>query len=383
MKRIPRLIAVLLCMLLMLSLVPNVFAAEAFDYNEHDVGKLRAFFAQTGESGYTNGRTINGSTFDIDDPSTWKKCTWNAEGRLESLAFDNLGWYVVGTLDLSGCTGLVTLMGRDCELTEVNVSGCTSLDTLIVTGNYITELNIANTPALTMLWFDHNEIASIDVSGNPELRSFDCSYNLLTRLDVTSCTNLTTLRCSNNSITALDVTRSPLITELNCKTNLIEELDISGLTGLRTFFCFNNRIKTLDISVMNGGESFIIEAVGHGYIGFRTYAGSAMTYKASSNAAEGGVFRGWYSDGAYAHDEADFVLPLGQGPRRLTAYFYELGDVDHSMDVDSADALMMLRFALRIIDDTQLDQILGDMDGNGAYDSSDALLILRRALGIS
>ena len=71
-----RFLVALLAAAVLLSALPAL-SMSVSDYNAHDVEKLRAFFSQEGGSGYTNGRVINGSTFDIDDPSTWKNCAAN------------------------------------------------------------------------------------------------------------------------------------------------------------------------------------------------------------------------------------------------------------------------------------------------------------------
>ena len=383
MKRLYRLLAVLLACVLIAAILPRARAVSALDHDPHDVEKLAAFFGTTSPSGALNGVSINGSGFDIEDPSTWTQCTWDSSGRLSTLVFDNLGFAVGGELDLSGCTGLTLLQARDCQITRVDVSDCTALAALYVTGNRITELDHSNTPALTALWFDHNSITQADLSGNPLLTSFDCSYNPITELDVTCCPGLTVLRCCNTGVSVLDVTNCTELTELNCKSTLIEELDISGLSHLQLFYCFNTRIRHLDVSAFNGGESFTIDAVGLGSIGFRTYLGSSTVYKASSLPLDGGIFRGWYLDGELVSEDADFTLPFGSGPRELKAYFYEMGDVDHSLRIDSADALLVLRLALGIIDESSIDTVLADYNGDGVINTVDALLILRKALGIA
>ena len=58
-----------------------------------------------------------------------------------------------------------------------------------------------------------------------------------------------------------------------------------------------------------------------------------------------------------------------------------LGDVDMNGVIDSTDALLVLRYALGIIDDPMV-VLLGDVSGNGVVDTEDALIILRKALGI-
>lgn len=58
------------------------------------------------------------------------------------------------------------------------------------------------------------------------------------------------------------------------------------------------------------------------------------------------------------------------------------GDVNNDGVVDSIDALLVLRYSLGVIDETQLDLSRADITGDGVVDSSDALVILRKALGL-
>ncbi|MBO6061360.1 MAG: S8 family serine peptidase, partial [Clostridia bacterium] len=58
------------------------------------------------------------------------------------------------------------------------------------------------------------------------------------------------------------------------------------------------------------------------------------------------------------------------------------GDVNNDGVVDSLDALLVLRYALGLIDETQLDLSRADVTGDGVVDSSDALMILRMATGL-
>ncbi|MBO4562811.1 MAG: S8 family serine peptidase [Clostridia bacterium] len=58
-----------------------------------------------------------------------------------------------------------------------------------------------------------------------------------------------------------------------------------------------------------------------------------------------------------------------------------LGDVNGDGVVDSADALLTLRYAMGIVGEASLIVEAADIDGDGAVTSADALMILRRALG--
>ncbi|MBO4563146.1 MAG: hypothetical protein J5772_05995 [Clostridia bacterium] len=64
-------------------------------------------------------------------------------------------------------------------------------------------------------------------------------------------------------------------------------------------------------------------------------------------------------------------------------YVVANGDADDDGDVDSADALLILRYAMGLVDESQIDLTKSDVDGNGIVDSADALIVLRRTMGVS
>ena len=59
------------------------------------------------------------------------------------------------------------------------------------------------------------------------------------------------------------------------------------------------------------------------------------------------------------------------------------GDVDLDGDVDTIDALMVLRFSLDLIEFSPVQFRLGDVNTNGAVNGYDALAILRYILGLT
>lgn len=58
------------------------------------------------------------------------------------------------------------------------------------------------------------------------------------------------------------------------------------------------------------------------------------------------------------------------------------GDVNGSGEVDVADALLTMRYAMGIVDLTPEQILLADVSGNGVVEVSDALIIMRMAMGI-
>ncbi len=390
MRKLTRVIAALACALLLISASFPALAVNTSDYNNHDVEKLRAFFLLQGGAGVSNGRAIIGDTFDENDPSTWTCCEWTSGGRLLSISFSSLGWNVSGTLDLAGCTALNSVSATDCYITGIDVTGCSALTRLVLTGDRVSEIDVTTNPELDLLWFKQNSVSSLDLSNNHKLRSLDCSFNNISELDVTGCPMLVTLRCTNNSIESIDVSNCPLLTELNIKVNRLTELDISSLTSLSRFFSFGNLLTQLDVSVMNGGVSYVIKAVGNGYIGTKCFTNELgePVIHGSSEAAEGEEFLGWYVSGQLISTDEHIPCLFGQGPIVMEALFsggapsLQMGDVNGDGLVNTTDALMMLRYTVGQISASELHLEVGDMNADGLYNSTDALIIMRIAFGI-
>lgn len=93
---------------------------------------------------------------------------------------------------------------------------------------------------------------------------------------------------------------------------------------------------------------------------------------------EGYEFQGWDKDYTNITENISIYgicVPSG-------TVVYDIGDVNEDGAVDKSDALLILRYALGIIDDSLLNTQLADYNDDGAIDKSDALLVLRAALNI-
>ncbi|MCR5808766.1 MAG: hypothetical protein K6G56_04315 [Clostridiales bacterium] len=387
--------AIITAILLILPLFPGFSVrgrAAASSYNEHDVQKLRAFFEIHGPSPFSNGQAANGSGYDANDPSTWTSCTWDEAGRLASIEMEDLGYNIDGCLDLADCVGLTSVSASDCFVTGVILEGCSALKTVNLTGAKLTSIDVSGCPELELLWFKQNQVAELDVSNNPKLASLDCSGNLLTALDVSGCPLLTVLRCGGNQITALDVSRCPLLTELTCRNNLIAELDVTMLDSLVVLSTFNNRLRRLDLRVFNGGASFVLDASGNGYIGTTClYETDHWQLYTRANAAEGESFIGWYSGETQLSSDQKYAVEFGGDEQHWTAHFTGedpvppdplLGDVNGDGAVNNTDALLLLRYTMSLIGESDLDLSVGDLNGDGSYTSADVLIIIRYTMGL-
>ena len=167
----------------------------SYDATSHDDSCVRAFLEQKDSKGVKNGAKLN-SSYNANDPSTWTGVTRspvNGEVRVT-----NISWMskdLVGTLDLSNCTSLKSLMCTANSLTSLNVTGCTALTTLWCYSNKLTQLNLSDCTAITTLDCSSNQLTELDVSSNTALKSLTCYSNKLTLMDLSHNTALSLAQC--------------------------------------------------------------------------------------------------------------------------------------------------------------------------------------------
>ena len=409
MKRKLKAIAAVLLVLVMLgSAMPMQLAAEAMTppttryatpdgYNDHDYQKMVAFFEQTDENGVRNGEKLS-ENYDPTDPGTWREydgdycrgdITWTTvagEYRLCDIFFGGIGNYalpleLVGFLDVSGCTALTEVRcwsSGDIQLTGLDVSGCTALEELhcvrlsyadYYSYNGIVELNVSNCTALTDIYCSGNQLTELDVSTNAELYELDCSGNQLTELDISANTGLRGLWCSGNQLTELDISANTELERLGCSGNQLTELDLSN----------NPRI---DIDT--------ISAEGSGFIGVGTEwdENDDICYYIKAASFPGNSFCGWYAvDGTLLSTNIEINRNDFDGVNDFIAKFTAsapggVGDVDGDGVVRVSDAVLIMRYALGLIEFTPEQILCGDVDGDGFVKVADAVMVIRIALGL-
>lgn len=313
-----------------------VRTAEA--YNENDYQKLAAFLEQDGGSGVKNGQRLSAS-YDALDPETWgadasgaPRFRWveaNGEMRLQSVSCANIPGSLRGTLDLSGCT---------------------ALESLVINTNSLTALNVSDCPALYLLNCAQNSIAALDISGSSAIRFLECRWNQIPNLDVSHCPELSVLICTDNRLKTLDLRSNPLIT---------------GVKYLR---------------MVDGGNKFI-----SCYIAQDPEYNNENLFFISADCADGcTTYNGWYTeDGRFITDYTVFTPGEGIGTSfvaRFTLYGSAPGDADGSGSVDLADALRIMRISTSL---SPMQNGAGaDVNGDGTVNMIDAMLVMRRSMAI-
>ena len=167
--------------------------------------------------------------------------------KLEKLLFNDQELQI-GTLDLSGCVSLNIIdlptnyrnryQGDDYTyIKNINLSSCTALENL--SGIY----NAADSRLYGL------GIESLDLSGCTALVSLDVSRNNLKALDVSDCTALENLDCSQNKLTMLDLSKNTALTSVKCVNQTAEsqKINSSGNSEYKYKFDFSKLIPSENI----------------------------------------------------------------------------------------------------------------------------------------
>ena len=419
-RKLKALAAILLVLVMLGSAMPMQLAAEAMTppttryatphgYNDHDYQKMVAFFEQTDENGVRNGEKLS-EDYDPTDPETWWEydgdycrgiVAWTTvagEYRLYNIFFGGIGndalpLELVGFLDVSGCTALTEVRCKswgDIQLTGLDVSGCTSLVELYCLENKLTELDVSGCAALEILDCYGNDLTELDVSECAALEELDCDYNHMTELDVSANTELRRLYCSGNQLTELDVSGCAALEVLYCDGNELTELDVSANTELEILGCSENHLTELDLSSNPRIDIDTISTDGYGFIGVSTKLDENSESYCCIEAASvpGNSFCGWYAvDGTLLSTNIEINRNDFDGVNDFIAKFTAstpggIGDVDGDGAVRVSDAVLIMRYALGLIEFTPEQILCGDVDGDGFVKVADAVMVIRIALGL-
>ena len=420
-RKLKALAAILLVLVMLGSAMPMQLAAEAMTppttryatpdgYNDHDYQKMVAFFEQTDENGVRNGEKLS-EDYDPTDPETWWEydgdycrgivewTTVAGEYRLYNIFFGGIGndalpLELVGFLDVSGCTALTEVRCKswgDIQLTGLDVSGCTSLVELYCLENKLTELDVSGCAALEILDCYGNDLTELDVSECAALEELDCDYNHMTELDVSANTELRRLYCSGNQLTELDVSGCAALEVLYCDGNELTELDVSANTELEILGCSENHLTELDLSNNPRIDIDTISTDGYGFIGVSTKLDENSESYCCIEAASvpGNSFCGWYAvDGTLLSTNVEINRNDFDGVNDFVARFTAstpggIGDVDGDGVVRVSDAVLIMRYALGLIEFTPEQILCGDVDGDGFVKVADAVMVIRIALGLA
>ena len=162
------------------------------------------------------------------------------------------GQGAIKELDVTGDTGLKTLIADDNSIDVLNMDGATSLLTLSVAGNKIKSIDVSKESSLETLNLSNNSIQSVDVSKNAFLKYLNLGAMQLSTIDVTKNPLLEKLDLNSNQLMEINVSKNTALTELDLSNNRLQRIDVKNNTGLTTLKLDNNALVAIDVSSCPG-----------------------------------------------------------------------------------------------------------------------------------
>ncbi|MBR5343630.1 MAG: immunoglobulin domain-containing protein [Oscillospiraceae bacterium] len=206
-----RLLALLLCLVMALSLIPAAAAEdiEIVEIEEEPIAVIDPE-AEAAETAAVNGSvTINAANFPDD----------------------NFRSYVSDHFDANGDGVLSASEIANATYIECVFEGIHSLEGI----EYLTALNY--------LCFEYNSVYSVDLSNNKELVHLDASNTSLSSLDVSQNTKLEYLGVGNTPLTSLDISKNTALRDFYSQYTEFEVLDVSNCPGLLFLITYGERLE--------------------------------------------------------------------------------------------------------------------------------------------
>ena len=414
------------------------------EYNENDVGKVMEFLEQTNPDGIKIGtlladKSYSAPNYDSDDPSTWPGVTWGVsddELRVKSLYWSNLsGWSSNGSystyfsvpdemmLDLSGFT---FLSGVSCEafnLSSIDLTGCSSLETLSCRQNLLTQIDVSDCINLKNLSCPNNMIASLVVEDFEFIETISCSNNEMLIVSLKNLPALKSFSCYKNKLRTIDLSSCPLI-----------EVDRITVQGKGTVGCSAYSYYTYLYAYPNEGEAFtgwyndvdellstetrLIVQNSEDRVFVAKFTGDdELPDGVSVSCNEGGTIEYYYEEAddsvtvAWVTEDdysctaikvnGNVIATNPSSPfviRNISSYAerdgsiaiieivfapsFVLGDVNADGCVNAYDAILIMRYALGLIELTDKQLLAANTNSDSVVNASDAIVIMRKTLGL-
>ncbi len=341
--KLKKLLSAALAALLLFTVLPvSALVSPSWElpegYNANDYSRCVAFLEQTDEEGVKNGEKLD-INYTPNDPNSWGSYMVG-NSKINSFRFEQVGGEqrlveikanasdLVGVMDLTDCTELVTMNAVQNRISGMVVNGCTKLEILNFLQNEVSELDVSTNIALRDLGTADNPIDELDLSNNPQL------HNLFT---------------GGGNMAELDLSHNP---------------QLPGNHFSRT-----------------GSGSF-----GYMYLDL----GVTDVLGLVALPQEGGEFIGWYDgNGNLISQQAEYNVPDPWSVDVVLAVFSGgsepglPGDVDGNGSVSVGDAILALRASMQLIELDAAQLARADMNGDGAVGVADAIMILRVSMGLA
>ncbi len=292
-----RWIALALCLLMALSLLPTIAAAEeqtdkpaaavephvivpaakrpalstepgTLQVEDPETKELCAFVPveTKGETERASKIYFNSSNF---PDKTFRELLKSTFGRdymtsSEAESIKTINVTGMGIANLKGVTYFINLEVLYCgagydedgnvvarnNLSSLDVKSLRWLKELYCDSNKLTKLDISGMVNLHILVLDDNPIATLTMKENMALGELYCANTKikLFNFEKAEVNGLEKLDVSGIGLTSIDVSKQKKLRWFYCNDNALTALSIGGCEQLERLVCFNNKLKSLDLS---------------------------------------------------------------------------------------------------------------------------------------
>ena len=351
-----------------------------------DCPRLQMYYC--GESGFYVGSTLDNAT--VSEVSA-RNCP--------SLTYIGAPYGIQSSIDIAGCTSIMEIfMDTTPNLTSITLDECKeTLECLSCCYSGVTSLDISDMNSLMIVHADDSPISSIDVHNNNSSFELSVANCPLSELDLSECPNIYALYIPGTNITELDFSECTGFEALECTGLALTTLDLTASDAF--YFLMAAEMPNLrEIRVNAHGHVLTILSencsVGM-YMGLYNFGGTEVINPVCYPTYAESEFSGWFdangtlvSDSAlgFSFDESWFAT-ISNMDVTLTAKWTNgptagvIGDADGNGIVEAADAVLVARHVMDLIELDEATCSLCDIDGNGIIQMSDATSVLRIALG--
>ena len=152
------------------------------------------------------------------------------------------------SLDVSGLHELRNLSASGCGLEEINLGDLPALRTLNLSSNKLEALDLSGAPNLRTLNVTDNALSALNVSGMSELLSVEAVDNLFEDVDASNCPKLRILRIADSLLDTVNVSGCQNLLWLDISDNYVVSVDLSDCPNLIVFIATDTGLRTLDVS---------------------------------------------------------------------------------------------------------------------------------------
>jgi len=166
--------------------------------------------------------------------------------KLEYINFKGIN---IPQFDVSHCHDLTKLYLIKCNTESLNLGTLSKIEYLIIWSNKLTSLDLSHCSNLYWLNCSSNSgIGSLDLSACAKLNTIMASDNALKSVDLSGCPKIDYVDFVRNSLTSLDISHNPDITNINLMSNKVTDIDVSKALKLEQLVLQSNKITELDVS---------------------------------------------------------------------------------------------------------------------------------------